>query len=219
MLKKIGISAFLLGVSVTQAFAGSGHAVSSDYEAPAHAEADVHGVAATTAAEHASSGGLPQLDPTSFSSQLFWLVIVFLFMLFFFSKKTIPQISHTIENRTDRISGDLDSADLLRSEVAELQQSYEEKLAQAREESFSVFINGEKEMKAQTEHKSTAFQERSRKKVEELEQNIEVARDKAMIEMSDVATEIALQASEKIIGVKVDEKKAKAIVNSLNNAA
>jgi len=214
-LKKIGISAFLLGVSVTQAFAEGGHVVDHQ-EATAHAEADVNGAA--HAVEHAASGGLPQLDPSSYSSQVFWLVIVFVFMLVFFSKKTVPQISRTIEDRSDRINDNLDSADRLKNEVAELQSSYEEKLSQAREESFTVFVSGEKEMKEETELQTADFQNRSRKKVEELEQNIEGARDIAIKEMSDVAAEIALQASEKIIGVKADEKTAKAIVKALNEA-
>ncbi len=220
MLKKIGISAFLLGVSVTQAIAETGHAVSNGHEAPAHAEVDAHGAAEAVghATEHVSSG-LPQLDPSSYSSQLFWLVIVFVFMFIFFSKKTVPQYSRTIENRAERISGDLDSADRLKNEVAELQQSYEEKLAQAREESFTVFMNGEKEIKEDAERNTADFRERSRKKIEELEVNIEEARDEAMKEMSDIAAEVASQASEKIIGVKVDKKTAKAIVKSLNKAA
>ncbi len=222
MLKKIGISAFLLSVSISQALAGdSGHAVNHNEEAVHAVETHGHDAAqaAGHGAEHAASTGLPQLDPSTYTSQLFWLAIVFTFLFIFFSKKTIPQISRTIGNRTERITGDLDSAERLKNEVAELQQSYEEKLSQAREESFTVFVNGEKEMKKETESQTTGFRERSRKKVEELEKSIEGARDVAIKEMSNIAAEIAIQASEKIIGVKTDEKTAKAIVKSLNKAA
>jgi len=218
MLKRIGISAFLLGISISQAFA-EGHSVAGGHGETTHAEVDAHGAVTHGAAEHASSGGLPQLDPSSYSSQLFWLVIVFVFMFIFFSKKTVPQYSRTIENRAERITGDLDSADRLKSEIAELQQSYEEKLVEAREESYTVFMNSEKEIKEDADRKTADFQERSRKKIEELEANIEEARDAAMKEMSDVAAEVATQASEKIIGVKIDKKTAKAVVKSVSKAA
>ena len=217
MLKKIGISAFLLVVTISQAFAADhGHAA-DPHEQATHAVAD-HGPDMAHGVEHAS-GGLPQLDPVNFSSQFFWLIIVFTFMFIFFSKKTVPQISHTIENRTERITSDLDSAERLKNEVAELQTSYEEKLSQAREESFTVFVSTEKTMKEETERRTAQFQERSREKVEELEKNIEDAVSSAMNEMSDVAAEVANQASEKIIGVKADAKSAKAIVKSLTKAA
>ncbi len=223
MLKRIGVSAFLLGMSVSQAFAGLNHAISTgEHESSAHDIAGnvvaghlAHGAAA--AAEH-HAGGLPQLDPSSYPGQAFWLVVVFVFMYVFFAKKTVPQYTRTIENRAERISNDLEAAEKLKTEVAELQQSYEEKMAQAREEAFAVFKNSEKEIKKDTERRTMAFQERSRKQVEELEANIEKALSVTMEEMSDVAAEVALQASEKIIGVTVDKNTAKSIVKSLNKA-
>ncbi len=37
--------------------------------------------------------------------------------------------------------------------------------------------------------------------------------------MSDVAAEVSAEAAEKIIGVRADQKSAKAVVKSLNKAA
>ncbi len=203
MLRSIGISAFLLVAAVPQAFAEVAYDT---------AELSEH------VAEHAS-GGLPQLDPSSYPSQIFWLVVVFTFMYIFFSKKTVPQYSRTIEDRAERITSDLDQAARLKDEVAELQASYEDKLAQAREESYLVFASSEKKIKTESDKRAADFQERSRKKIEDLEQNIQGASDAAMNEMGDVAVEIAIQASKKIIGISVDEKTAKAVVKSLNKVA
>lgn len=209
MLKKLGVSAFLLSISINQALAAGGHGHSHD---TAH-----HG--AVDHVDHHASAGLPQLDPSSYPSQLFWLAVVFIFMFIFFSKKTVPQMSRTIENRNERITKDLDSAERLKNEVAELQQSYEEKLSQAREESFAVFVNSEKEIKDETQSRTTKFQERSHKKIVQLEKSIDKALDSAMKDMSDVAAQVAINASEKIIGVKADEQTAKKIVKSLSDAA
>lgn len=213
MLRKMGISAFFLAISITQAFAET-HGDESLHSGAAHE----HGESATHAVEHASSG-LPQLDPSSYIPQGVWLIGVFIVMYVFFSKKTIPQFSRTIENRIERITGDLDTAGRLKNEIAELQKSYEEKIAGAKEESFVVFMNTETEIKETAERNAAEFQDYSARKVKELEKNIEKACDSALQEMSNVAADVAMQASEKIIGVKADKKLAKDIVDSLNKAA
>jgi len=212
MLKKIGIAAFLLMATTAQAIA-DGHVVSEQSEGTAAVGAVAH-----AAAEH-TSGGLPQLDTSTYVSQVFWLVIVFSFMYLVFSKKTVPQIGRTIENRAERISSDLDSAERLKNEVSELQRSYEEKLVQAREESYAAFTNAEKEIKDEAERHASEFHVRASKKIKEMEKNIDAARTQAIDDMSAVAAGIAIQATEKIIGVKADEKMAKKIVDSLNKKA
>ena len=197
MLKKLSVSAFLLCVSSAHALAAGG----SDSE---------HG-----AGHHEKSGGLPQLDSTTFPSQIFWLIVVFIIMYFFFAKKSLPEISGTIENRAERIGNDLDSAERLKEEVAAVQKSYEESLTGAREESSSLYTSAEHAIKEKSETYSVDFQAHAVKQMRDLEKSIENARKKAMEEMSDVAADVAKESAEKIIGVKVDVKYAKSVVESL----
>lgn len=202
MFKKLAVSSFLTVVAM-------GHASFADAATPSH----------TDGGAHEASSGLPQLDPSSFASQTFWLFLIFILMYVFFARKSLPQISQTIETRAERVKNDLDSAERLKEEVEAVQTSYEEKLAEARAESSAVFTKIEEDIKAKSEKHASEFQERSAKKVAELEKNIEQARKKAMDEMSDVAAEVSAEAAEKIIGVRADQKSAKAVVKSLNKAA
>ena len=54
-----------------------------------------------------SSGGLPQLDITTWPSQLFWLVVTFVIGYFLISLLVAPSISSVLENRSNKISDDL----------------------------------------------------------------------------------------------------------------
>ena len=59
------------------------------------------------AAEGQGSTGLPQMDITTFPSQLFWLVITFAILYIFMWRVVIPKLSTTIEERKDKISNDI----------------------------------------------------------------------------------------------------------------
>jgi len=198
MLKKLYQGLFVLSVYYpAHVWAGAGHSVE-------------HG-----AAPHEKAVGLPQLDASTFPSQIFWLIIVFVIMYFYFAKKTLPEISNTIENRSERIGNDLDTAERLKDEVASVQKSYEESLSEARAESSAMYTKIEQDIKEKSEKFSLEFQEKSTKKTRELEKSIDKAQKKAMEEMSSVAAEVAMESAQKIIGVKVDSKFAKSVVDSL----
>ena len=196
-MKKLALSSFLMLSYVSHAYAGE----------------------AKYAHEETSSGGLPQLDPSSFSNQSFWLILIFVAIYLFFSRKSLPEISKVIENRDERIKNDLDSAAILKEEVDSLQVSYEKSLKTTREKSALLFKEIEDGIKAKTEEQSNSFQEYSHKKTMELEANIEKARNAAMDEMSQIAADVAIEAAEKIIGVRADTKSVKDVVASLNKAA
>ncbi len=168
---------------------------------------------------HAEVSGLPQLDPTTFASQAFWLLLVFVFLYVILATKSLPAISATIEGRAERVQNDLDSAERLQEEVESVQKNYEESLTKAREESSLLFKSIEVEIKARSERHAVEFQEKSSAKINALDKSIGKAQKKAMEEMSDVAADIDAEAAEKIIGIRADSDSAKAVVDSLNKAA
>ncbi len=196
MIKRLTTSGLLLCIYTAQAYAAGGHGDA-----------------------HEAKGGLPQLDTSTYAGQIFWMIIVFVFMHIVFSRQSLPRISKTIGNRTDRIQSDLDTAETLKNEVDAVQSAYEDSLSGAKSEASSMFKSIEEDIKKRTEAYSNDFAEKSSEEVGALEKNINKARKKAMEDMSVIAAEIASDAAEKIIGVRPDEKSAEAIVKSLNKAA
>ncbi len=164
---------------------------------------------------HAKAVGLPQFDPTSFPSQVFWLVVVFIILYIFFSKKTLPEISKVIETRQDHIQTDLDGAESLQKEAEAIHQAYEDILSEARQTSMGAFLDADKSIKAQAETENQNFRKRSAKDVEKTEKSVEKAKIKVLSEIDAIAAEVARDAAEKIIGVQADLKQAKSVVQSL----
>src|SRR5688572_1322589 len=66
------------------------------------------------AAEDHGTGVFPPFDPTTFASQLLWLVITFAALYLIISRSAVPRIGSILEQRKTRIEGDLKEADRLR---------------------------------------------------------------------------------------------------------
>ena len=89
-------------------------------------------------AEGQKSAGLPQMDISTFPSQLFWLIITFTALYLFMWKFVIPRLSTTIEERKDKISNDINDAENLNSEASKILENYDDKMNSASLESNEI---------------------------------------------------------------------------------
>jgi F0F1-type ATP synthase membrane subunit b/b' len=75
---------------------------------------------------------LPQFDPSTFASQVFWLFVCCVVLLLFVRGMFVPRITEIIESREKRIFGDLERAAEINLAVQKLQEDYEKKLTQSK---------------------------------------------------------------------------------------
>ena len=62
------------------------------------------------------SGGMPQLNPEFWVSQIFWLTIIFGILYIVLSKMILPKISANLESRKSQISDNIEAAEKQREE-------------------------------------------------------------------------------------------------------
>jgi len=163
--------------------------------------------------------GLPQLDFTTYPSQIFWLFTAFIILYLFFSKKTLPEISSTIEGRREHIQGDLDNADRLKKEAEDVHNAYEDALAGARMKASEQFKKTEDKIKANANKKLEEFKTRSEEATGDTEKLLEKAKADAIGDMHNIAAEVASLAAEKIVGVPADIDNAKTVVKNIDKKA
>ncbi len=86
----------------------------------------------------AASASLPQLDPTWWPSQLFWLALTFGVLYWLMAGKFLPTLGGAIEERRDRIADDLDQAAEFRRQAEDAEAAYNKALADARAKAQSI---------------------------------------------------------------------------------
>lgn len=199
-------------ISASEAWAASnnGEDMHSDI-----ANVDPHGPVGDAA--HHAGVGLPQLDPTWFASQVFWLVIVFAALYFIFSRSILPALSTTLENRHEHIQSDLDTAERLKEEAETVQKNYETVLDQARNKASDLYRDVENDVKSKAEKEQNDLSERLRKEMELSEARIVKSKKEAMKDMDTIVAEIASDAAKKIVGIETNITDAKNVVKDLSS--
>ena len=65
----------------------------------------------------AESGGMPQLNPEFWISQIFWLIITFGILFIVLTKVILPKISDNLETRKSQILENIETADRQKKKV------------------------------------------------------------------------------------------------------
>jgi F-type H+-transporting ATPase subunit b len=169
--------------------------------------------------KNAKKGGLPQFDPSSFTSQIFWLVICFGAMFIFFSKKTLPDIAGIMNRRAAHIEHDIATAQKLRESAEEAKARFERAVGEAQQKSTTIFVKAEQEVKAKITGGLEEFKNRSLMRLKDAEDSIEHSKKEALEGIQQVAAEVASIAAEKIVGISTDIDQAKNVVRNINKRA
>ncbi len=94
---------------------------------------------------------MPQLDPTWFASQLFWLFVTFSVLYLLLSRIVLPPLQNVIASRKGVIDNDLRVAQELKLKAEQAKQSYEEILVKSRATAQSFIVEAELASKARAE--------------------------------------------------------------------
>lgn len=89
----------------------------------------------------ASDAGMPQLDPTFFLSQLFWLAVTGLLLYILMSKVALPRVAQMVQQRDDRVRDDLEAAYKLKQEAEDIKINYTRELRDADERAHAMIEN------------------------------------------------------------------------------
>ena len=90
----------------------------------------------------AAEAGMPQLDPTYWASQVFWLTVIFSAIYFLIAKIFVPKIKGNIDARESQIRKDIDEANSLKEEADKKLIKYNNLINEAKLESKKILSEG-----------------------------------------------------------------------------
>lgn len=152
------------------------------------------------AAEQAASVGLPQLDPSTWVNQIFWLVLVFAALYILLSTFILPRLREGISDREDRISDDLDQASNMQREAEEAEKAYNRALADARAKAMNVAETTKQSIDAEISAEIEAADANMDKQAEIAEANIRKIKMKALSNIETIAGETAAEVVSTLTG-------------------
>lgn len=143
---------------------------------------------------------MPQLDPHSYASQLFWLAIFFVLLFGFLRFVGLPRVTAILEERRGRIDGDIGQAEQLRIQAEAALKAYETTLADAHAEGRKLLAETHEKNVAALAAQTKAATEEFGKRVAEAVGRIDAARESALAGIRDVAIGLASEITAKIAG-------------------
>ncbi|MCH2541161.1 MAG: hypothetical protein MK002_02830 [Alphaproteobacteria bacterium] len=148
---------------------------------------------------------MPQLEITTYPSQIFWLVISFLLLYLIMSRIIIPRISSVIKSRETEIKNNIHISEQMYKDTEIINDEYEETKKNIENEARQI-INHLKETTNKKITKSTELlKKRLEQKLEKNEQEIINKKKKALKEIN----KISLNLSEEILKKLSNKKKIK----------
>lgn len=157
---------------------------------------------------HEKKAGLPQFDPSSFASQIFWLFVTFCVLYVYFAKAALPRISSTLEKRQGKIAQDLKDAKTLSAQANNLKTDYENAMNEAHLQAQSMINATEQEVKTLYQSVIDDATEKSNQAILETEQKIEQAKRAIQSDLNATIIDVAALMASKIasdIDVKPSE--------------
>ena len=165
-----------------------------------------------------SSGGLPQLDFTTWPTQIFWLVVSFTLAYVLMSRIVTPRIASVLEERHSRLEDDMERARQAAQEADDMRVSFEKALADARNDAADKTRETLANATQDAEKKNAAAANRLATKIAKAETSIMEARSDALKELDDVASVSAIDAVASLAGIKVTKTDAKKAVSNAAKA-
>jgi len=172
-----------------------------------HAGLLIAGLAMPMSAQ-AAGAGLPQLDISTWPSQLFWLVVLFTAGYILMAKFVTPRIGSVLEERRAKLDEDLGKARSASEDAARIRAEYEADLDAVRSAAAETAKQAAAEATKQAEASDAKIAKKLAEKVAKAEAKLATARSEAMANLNNVAAEAAMAAVAQLANIQTTAAQA-----------
>ena len=180
--------------------------------------AESHGNAKGTTAHTEADGGhkapFPPFQKDTFASQLVSLLVAFVALYLIVSRIALPRVGSLLDERQNKIEGDLATAQKLRDESDAALKAYESELASARSRAQAIGAETREKLNAASEAERKTLEEWLSVKLAEAEKTIAATREAAMSNVRSIASDAAIAIVQRLTGVAPDRRAANKAVDA-----
>ena len=163
----------------------------------------------------AAEAGMPQLDPTYWASQAFWLILVFSVLYISIAKFYLPKIKKNLDDRENKIKEDLDEANSLKALSENKLKEYEVILENSKKEVTKILLESKNKLDKDIQNKKNAVEKEIEAEISKAQKDIIDLKKNSINSIHSISEEIASNIIEKMFGDKLNESSIKAAVEDV----
>ena len=164
----------------------------------------------------AENGGMPQLNPEFWISQIFWLTLTFGILYAVLSKLILPKISANLEMRKSQIQENVEAADKQRKSSEAKLKEYDDIILKSKLEAKNIFKDAKDNLFKEINLKKETLDKQIDAEIKKAEQEIEILKRSAPEKINKIAIETTSELLIKLIGTQVNNSSISSIVNDLS---
>ena len=165
---------------------------------------------------YAAEAGMPQLDPTYWASQAFWLVLIFAILYISISKFYLPKIKDNLDNRENKIKEDLENASKFKEQSETKLKEYKIILENAKKEVIKIHFESKNILDKDINSKKIAIEKEIEKEISKATKEIIEFKKNSLSSIQKISENIASDIIENISGDKLNESSVKAVVEDIS---
>jgi F-type H+-transporting ATPase subunit b len=140
-------------------------------------------------------------------------LVAFAILFFFTWKWVLPRFKQVLEERREKIQGEMERAETTRREAEKLEEEYRKQLAGAREEANKIIEEARATAEQLRRDLQAKAEEDSQTTVARAQDEIRAERDRAFQELRGQIGSIAVELAERVVGQALDEKAHKRLID------
>ena len=173
-------------------------------------------ILATRSDLFAAEAGMPQLDPTYWASQAFWLILVFTVLYISVSKFYLPKIKSNLDARENKIKDDLDDANKFKDLSENKLKEYEQSIEKAKKEVLKIHLEAKTKLDKDIQTKKDSMEKEIESEILKANKEIIEIKKNSISSVQKISENIAANIIENISGDKLNESSIKAAVEQVS---
>ena len=163
-----------------------------------------------------AEAGMPQLDPTYWASQAFWLILVFTTLYILISKFYLPKIKDNLDNRENKIKEDLENANKFKEQSEVKLKEYDVILENAKKEITKIHFESKNTLDKDIQSKKEKIEREIEKEIAKAQKEISELKKTSISTIQNISRDITSNIIENISGDKLNESSIKAVVEEVS---
>ena len=170
----------------------------------------------TSLVESSESGGMPQLNPEFWFSQIFWLIITFGVLFIVLSKLILPKISANLEARKSQILENIGAAEKQKEASENIIKEYEKIILDSKNEAKNYFNKARGQILKDIDKKRKTLKNEINEEIKKAEKEIVDLKNKSPEKINKIVVETSSNLVKQLIGVEVNNSSISAIVEDIS---